>query len=91
MINVKIENGVKKINNKKLEEVLEGLNLIHTRINLVKSIFNKTTSEDDLVKELKLLKEKETPTTILLYIMHIGSFESLYDANIILAKVLNKY
>lgn len=90
MIDIKIENGIKKINNKRLEDVLEGLNPIHTNINLIKRIFNEITSEDDLVKELNTLKEKETPTAILLYIMRIGSFESLYEANIIFAKVLEK-
>lgn len=90
MIDIKIENGIKKINNKRLEDVLEGLNPIHTNINLIERIFNEITSEDDLVKELNTLKEKETPTALLLYIMHIGSFESLHEANIIFAKVLEK-
>lgn len=88
MIDVKVENGIKKINNKKLEEVLEHLNPVHTNINLIEKIFNDITSEDDFVMELRLLKEKETPTALLLYIMHIGSLDSLYDANIIFAKVL---
>ncbi len=88
MIDIKVENGVRKINTKTIEEVLEGLNPFHTNINLIKDLFNNITSEDDLVKNLRLLKEKETPATILLYIMFIGSFDSLYDANIIMAKVL---
>jgi hypothetical protein len=88
MIDIKVENGLKKINTKTIEEVLEGLNPIHTNINLIKDLFNNITSEDDLVKKLRLLKEKETPVAILLYIMYIGSFDSLYEANIIMAKVL---
>jgi hypothetical protein len=88
-IEVKIENGLKKINNQNIETIINGLDSSHTNINKIKEIFEKISSENDLILELKKIYKENTPITILKYIMFIGNL-SISEANPILEKVLEE-
>ncbi|SFN33076.1 hypothetical protein SAMN05421741_10417 [Paenimyroides ummariense] len=87
LIVIKIENGVKRINNQNVDEVIKGLNPNFIDVKEIKRIFEEINSEEDLIDELKKISNKRTLSTILRYIVHIGNL-SIYHANLILDKVL---
>ena len=87
LIVIKIENGVKRINNQNFHEIIKGLNPSFIDVKEIKKIFEEINSEQGLIEELKKISNKRTPTTILRYIVHIGNL-SISQANLILDKVL---
>ncbi|MFN0203991.1 MAG: hypothetical protein ACKVTZ_20900 [Bacteroidia bacterium] len=68
IINIKIENGCKFIGNRKLVDIINKFPSELHRHNIIESIFNKISSQEELILELKKLKGKTTPISILVMI-----------------------
>jgi hypothetical protein len=78
-IDIKTINGVKKINNQEIEHIIQKLSPNDKEYILIKNICENVNSSEDLMKELKKLKEITTPASLMLYIKIIGNL-SLIDA-----------
>lgn len=89
IIEVKTEQGNKIINGRTLYEILKNYDSRDREYSYIFNIFNKIKSEEDLINELRRIKNNTTPISILMIIKSIGNL-SISDANPILDKVLEK-
>lgn len=89
LIEIKTEQGNKSINGRTLYEILKNYDSRDAEYNYIFNIFNKIESEQDLISELKKIKNNTTPISILMIIKSIGNL-SISEANPILDRVLEK-
>lgn len=68
MIKFELKNGVKTINGKSLETLIQDVFPNHVDVNLYKEIFNAINSQNDLIEAMKSIKEKSTPVERLIFI-----------------------
>lgn len=87
IIEVKTEQGNKTINGRTLYEILNNYDSKDNEYSYIFNIFNKIKSEEELINELKKIKNNTTPNSILMIIKSIGNL-SISEANQILDKVL---
>ena len=87
IINIKIVDGEKFINEQNFETILKNSNTKYTDKDELFKLFNKVSNELDIILELKKRKDTETPVSILKYIMLIGNL-SITEAQPIFDKVM---
>ncbi|MES2556811.1 MAG: hypothetical protein V4604_11715 [Bacteroidota bacterium] len=87
MIQFEINDGIKTINGKSLDLIIQTIDLSHLDLELFKKTFNKINSQQDLIEAMKSIKKDNTPTEILLYIKYLTSL-SLADATEILHEII---
>lgn len=86
---IKTENGIKYINGRSLNQIRTTFeNNKATELKHIQILFGKINSEQNLVKELKQLKNDLSPVSILLIIKSLCNF-SLGEANAVLETVIN--
>ena len=87
IIKISFENNQKKINNRGLDEMLKDFSSDEKEYIFITNIFKKVNSQNDIINELKLIKSKTTPTSLLLILKTLGKI-SISDAQPILDKIL---
>ncbi|MCJ1806238.1 hypothetical protein [Flavobacterium covae] len=85
-INIKVENNNKFINNRTLDEIMKDFNSFDSEFNVIKNLFLKISTEEDLIMELRLIKKNHTPAEILFFIKILGNI-SISEANHIFEEV----
>lgn len=86
-IKISMENNQKKINNRGLDEMLKDFSSDEKEYILITDIFKKVNNQSDIINELKLIKSKTTPTSLLLVLKTLGKI-SVSDAQPILDEIL---
>ncbi|SHE88961.1 hypothetical protein [Chryseobacterium takakiae] len=89
IIKISIENSQKKINNRGLDEMLKDFSSDEKEYIFITNIFKKVNNQNDIINELKLIKSKTTPTSLLLILKTLGKI-SISDAQPILDKILHE-
>lgn len=87
MIQFELNNGVKTINGRSLDTIIQTTDLNHLDSTLFKEIFNQINSQIDLIEAMKKIRGKRTPTEIVLYIKYLTGL-SLAEATEILHEVI---
>ncbi|QQV02744.1 MULTISPECIES: hypothetical protein [Chryseobacterium] len=87
IIKISIKNDQKTINNRRLDEMLEDFSSDEKEYIFITNIFKKVNNQNDIINELKLIKSKTTPTSLLLILKTLGKI-SISEAQPILDKIL---
>ncbi|OVE54727.1 hypothetical protein B0E34_18060 [Chryseobacterium mucoviscidosis] len=66
IIKISIQNNQKTINNRSLDEMLKDFSSDEKEYIFITNIFKKVNNQNDIINELKLIKSKTTPTSLLL-------------------------
>lgn len=80
---------MKKINNRELDEMLKDFSSDEKEYTFITNIFKKANNQNDIINELKLIKSKTTPTSLLLILKTLGKI-SISEAQPILDKILQE-
>lgn len=88
IIKISIQNNQKTINNKGLDEMLKDFSSDEKEYIFITNIFKKVNNQNDIINELKLIKSKTTPTSLLLILKTLGK-NSISEAQPILDKILH--
>lgn len=79
-IEITNENGIKKINDRELNQIINNINFDCVKSDVLSNIFNNADNLETLKEQFKLLKKnKDAPVEIILYIMNLLDF-SLSEA-----------
>lgn len=87
IIKISTQNNQKKINNRGLDEMLKYFSSHEKENAFITNIFKRVNNQNDIIKELKLIKSETTPTSLLLIIKTLGEI-SVSEAQPILDKIL---
>lgn len=85
-INIKMENGIKVINGRTLDEILKNYKNNENEYIIVRELFNNITCEEDFISQLRSKKSNFSKTEMLIYIKMLGNF-NLIDAYPIFDKI----
>ncbi|KFF21064.1 hypothetical protein [Chryseobacterium sp. JM1] len=87
IIKISTQNNQKKINNRGLDEMLKDFSSDEKEYAFISVIFKRVNNQNDIIRELKLIKSETTPTSLLLIIKTLGKI-SVSEAQLILDKIL---
>ncbi len=89
IIKISTQENQKTINNRRLDEMLKDFSADEKEYIFITNIFKKANNQNDIINELKLIKSKTTPTSLLLILKTLGKI-SISEAQPILNEILQE-